>query len=547
VAVGLILLLGGSSNKAANRIAARVTPHCPARLPPIIQDGFPEPQMIYAHNGVLDTSLHMSLAHITVGDTTYTTGMEYNHQLPGPTLVFCPGDHVTLHLYNGLPLQSNLHLHGLHVSPKGDGDNVFVDVKPLTEHTYQYQIPLDQFPGFYWYHPHFNPDVEPEEAGGLGGAIIVEGSLDARLPNIPERLIIIQGGNRRAPGAAQGTTTSPASAGPPNPSGPPPPIGVPVLLVNGVQDPTLRIRPGEIQRWRILNATSDRLLKLQMPGVTFEVLAQDGVTLRDMIPEREVLISPGSRVEVLVRGGPTGLYTLSALPFHQCLKGCNPFAGPTTGVTTPKETLISMISTGPPANDKMPTDPIGNPPDLSRLPVNVHRTILFTQQPIVKGPPAFQIDNKVYNANRVDITMKLNSVEEWTLKNPAHGKAYEWHTFHIHQNPFQVVSINGRRLNYIDWQDNVTLPPGSTIVILIHPIDFTGEFVFHCHVLFHEDHGMMGTVQVLANPPPAEVNLDRVMYLVPPTGRALDAMTGTTGSGVKALLLYCHLLAQNVS
>jgi suppressor of ftsI len=572
IAVGLILLLGGSSNKAANKIVGRVKPHCPARLPPIIQDGFPEPQMIYSHNGVLDTSLHMSTAHIKVDGTSYTTGMEYNHQLPGPALVFCPGDHVVLHLFNGLPLPSNLHLHGLHVSPKGDGDNVFVDVKPLTEHTYQYQIPLDQFPGFYWYHPHFNPDVEPEEAGGLGGAIIVEGSLDDRLPNIPERLIIIQGGNRRAPSgggppssagggasssaagggassssAAGGPPSSAAGGGPPAAGGPPPPIGVPELLVNGVQDPTLRIRPGQIQRWRILNATSDRLLKLVMPGVTFEVLAQDGVTLRDMRPEREVLISPGSRVEVLVRGGPTALYTLSALPFHQCLKGCNPFAGPTTGVTTPKETLLSMISTGAPANDKMPTGPIGNPPDLRRLPVNVHRTILFTQQPIVKGPPAFQIDNKVYNANRVDITMKLNSVEEWTLKNPDHGKAYEWHTFHIHQNPFQVVSINGRRLNYIDWQDNVTLPPGSTIVILIHPIDFTGEFVFHCHVLFHEDHGMMGTVQVLANPPPAEVNLDRVMYLVPPSGRALYAMTGTTGSGLKALLLYCHLLAANVS
>jgi hypothetical protein len=141
--------------------------------------------------------------------------------------------------------------------------------------------------------------------------------------------------------------------------------------------------------------------------------------------------------------------------------------------------------------------------------------------------------------------MKLNSVEEWTLKNPAHGAAYEWHTFHIHQNPFQVISINGRPLNYIDWQDNVTLPPGSTVVILIHPIDFTGKFVFHCHVIFHEDHGMMGVVQVVANPTAAQVNADRVMYMVPPTGRALYALSAETPGGAKALIFYCGMLAQD--
>jgi suppressor of ftsI len=544
LAVGLILLLGGSSKKAATTVAS----HCPAHFPPVIHDGFPEPEMRFSHGGVLDTSLHMSLANITVGGSTYNTGIEYDHQLPGPMLVFCPGDRVVLHLFNGTPLPTNLHVHGLHVSPLGSGDNIFVDVRPLTERTYSYQIPLDQFPGFYWYHPHLHPLVQPEEAGGAAGGIIVEGSLDERLPNIPQRIMVIQGGNRRAPGAASQPQSGTPSFGPPKPGAPPPPVGVPNLLVNGAENPTLRIRPGQLQRWRILNATSDRLLELAMPGVTFEVLAQDGVTLRNMIPERHLLISPGSRVEVLVRGGPTGLYKLSALPFHQCLKGCNPFAGPTTGVTTPKEDLLSMISTGPAAQDQLPTGPIGDPPDLRTKHVDVHRTILFTQDPIVKGPPAFLLDRHVFNPSRVDITMKLNSVEEWTLKNPAHGAAFEWHTFHIHQNSFQIVSINGRPLNYVDWQDNVTLPPNSTVVILIHPIDFVGKFVFHCHVIFHEDHGMMGVAQVLANPTPAQVNANRVVYMSPPTGRALLAASGHDSSAVSAYLLYCrHLLGQGLA
>jgi suppressor of ftsI len=549
-AVVLLLVLGGSSKKTTPGFQAltvgcttaacapTVKPNCPAHLPPIIHDGFPEPKMIFARNGVLDTSLRMSTADVTADGTTYTTGFEYNQQLPGPTLFICPGDKLIIHLYNDSPLPTNLHVHGLHVNPNGNGDDVFINVPPLTEHTYEYVIPTDQFPGFYWYHPHYHPYVEPEEAGGALGGIVVEGSLDNRFPNIPERLIEISGGNIRLKGQAQGTAASPATktfTG----QGLPPPIGVPPLLVNGATDPLLKIRPGQIQRWRILNGTADRLLDLEMPGVTFYVLAQDGVTLTNIRPMKQILIGPSSRVEVLVRGGPAGTYTLSALPFHPCDRGCNPLADP----TTPKESLITMVSSGPVANDQLPTGPIGNPPDLRTLPVNVHRTIVFSQQPAVPGKkPLFYLDDETFNPNRVDITMKLNSVEEWTLTNPTTGAALEWHTFHIHQNPFQVVSINGKPLNYIDWQDNVTLAPGETVKILIHPIDFTGKFVFHCHVLFHEDNGMMATVQVVADPPAAEVNADRVLYLVPPVGQPAVAQSH---SALDAYLLYCaNLLAR---
>jgi FtsP/CotA-like multicopper oxidase with cupredoxin domain len=529
-------LYAAFSSSSSNKTAASVAPRCDAKFPPIVHDDFPEPTMQFSHDGLLETSLHMAPARISYSGKSFDTGFEYNHQLPGPMLVFCPGDKVVLHLFNGLPLATNLHVHGLHVSPQGDGDNVFVDVKPLTERTYRYQIPLDQFPGFYWYHPHLHPLVEPEEAGGLAGAIVVEGSLDDRLPDVPQRFIIIQGGNRR---------THSKIPPPPGVGGKHPPVGVPNLLVNGAQNPTLRIRPGQIQRWRILNATSDRLLDLAMPGVTFQVLAQDGITLRDMLPERELLISPGSRVEVLVRGGKKGLYTLSALPFHQCHKGCNPFAGPVTGVTTPKEDLLTMVSTGAKADDHFPTGPIGNPPDLRGRHIDVRRTILFSQGPATRGVPPFQVDHKIFNPARVDITMKLNSVEEWTLKNPTSGPAAEWHTFHIHQNSFQIVSRDGKPLNYVDWQDNVTLGPGETVVVLMNPIDFTGKFVFHCHVIFHEDHGMMAVVQVVKNPKPGQVIADRTVYLHPPATAAEYATAGD--SRYTGLLLYCHLLAQRVA
>ena len=92
--------------------------------------------------------------------------------------------------------------------------------------------------------------------------------------------------------------------------------------------------------------------------------------------------------------------------------------------------------------------------------------------------------------------MKLGSVERWTLVNTTH----EWHTFHMHIDDFQVVSQNGVAVPYVDYEDNVALPPGSHTVVLVQAADFTGRFVFHCHVTFHEDHGMMATIEVVREP-----------------------------------------------
>jgi hypothetical protein len=128
--------------------------------------------------------------------------------------------------------------------------------------------------------------------------------------------------------------------------------------------------------------------------------------------------------------------------------------------------------------------------------VDRERTILFSEMAEASGAPSFLLNGMTFDPNRTDITMQLDSVEQWTLVNTTR----EWHTFHIHINDFQVVSVNDVPVPYIDYQDNVALPPGSHTVILMHPTDFTGKFVFHCHVTFHEDHGMMATVQVVREP-----------------------------------------------
>jgi len=452
--------------------AVGTTSHCAQHPPVMIKDGFPEPRMIFSRHGNLSTTLTLAAGTTSIGRKSTRT-ITYDGNLPGPVLVVCPGDHLAIKLANRLQEPTNLHLHGMHVSPLGNGDNVFIKINPGQTFAYSYHIPDDQPAGSYWYHPHYDPLVDTQTGGGAAGAILVEGRIDNYLANIPQRLIVIQGGF-----GFGNPIPEPGEPGP----GP--------LVVNGVVNPTLKIRPGQVQRWRIFNATSDRFLKLSLGGQSFTVLAEDGNTLHRTLREQALLIPPGSRREVLVRGGATGRYQLSAVPFQQV-----------QGIAEPEETLLTVLSSGRHATQALPTGPL--PYDLGDLRsahVDVNRTIVYGIMPMPSGSPAFTLNGMTFDPNRVDVTMQLGSVEQWTLENPTN----QWHTFHIHQNPFQVISVNGHAVKYIDWEDNVALPPGNTVVVRIHPTDFTGKFVFHCHVQFHEDHGMMAVVQVVRHLTPAE-------------------------------------------
>jgi FtsP/CotA-like multicopper oxidase with cupredoxin domain/pSer/pThr/pTyr-binding forkhead associated (FHA) protein len=549
IAVALVLVFGGSSS-SSTKVAA-TSGHCDSHFPNVIKDGFPEPPMIFSHDGVLNATLTATTDTIHVNGHTWQ-GLEYNGMSPGPTWVICPGDVLNVHLINKLPIPTNLHVHGLHVDPTGNHDNIFVTLNPLQGFNYNYQIPLDQSPGAFWYHPHWHPLVDAETTAGMLGAIVVEGGLDNVLPKIPQRLILISGGKPCAGpvNSASGTncTQLPIPGTKPGQVKPPPSPGPSELLVNGVYQPTLHIQPGQLQRWRIWNSTGEHMVDLALSGATFQVLADDGNTLRSMQPEQTILLGPGSRVEVLVRGAAAGRYALESLPFQPCFRGCfDPFGGvPNNGRNFGYQTLINVISSGTPVNDPLPSGPLANPPDLRSAHVDVNRTIVMARTVLPLKPPAFPLNNQLFDANRIDVTMALNSVEQWTISSPATALNVEWHNFHLHTNPFQVIAINGKPLNYIYWADTVNIPAGGSVTIRIHPIDFTGKAVFHCHIDFHEDNGMMSVFQIVKDPPPSQVNAERVIYMAPPAQQTAPAnlwaeATNTTASGWAKLLLLCHL------
>jgi FtsP/CotA-like multicopper oxidase with cupredoxin domain len=518
LAAGGALATGASS---AARTSAKGKSDCHKKAPPILHDGFPEPPARYSRNGRLDVPLTASLGTVLIDGKRVKT-LNYDGTFPGPTLVICAGDHMTVHFKNDLTEPTNLHTHGFHVSPEGNHDNVFLRINPGQAFTYEYDIPQDQPAGTYWYHPHLHMFVEPQIFAGLAGAIVQEGGLDTlpALRHVPQRWIVIQNTE------VKGDKTVPAEeSSEPNSR----------LYVNGVKNPTAKIRPGELQRWRVFNADADRFVVLRLAhGQRFTLLAEDGHTLAKPLHVSTLQIAPGSRREVLVRGGKPGSYALKAIPFASFPEG----EKPAKGGPEPNETLLTLRSSGKSNQQSFPAHAtLTHPTDLRGRPIDRKRTIVFNEMTEPSGASAFTLNGMKFNPERIDATMKLGSIEQWTLVN----ETTEWHTFHIHINDFQVVSVAGKPVPYVLEEDNVALPPKSKTVVLMHPIDFTGKFVFHCHVTFHEDHGMMAAVQVVREPTAAEMR--RTVVYDGGFGIGSGAYGAKTAAPTPRLLaFFCHAL-----
>jgi FtsP/CotA-like multicopper oxidase with cupredoxin domain len=435
----------------------------------MIHDDFPEPEQVQSQNGELSLTLTAQKSETTIDGKPYVSHV-YNGQFPGPTMVACPGDTLNVLLQNRLvasdfltgehPGHTNLHTHGFHVSPHVPQDNVFRDLPPGADFQYSYQLPLDHPPGAYWYHPHLHGQTNPQTYAGMAGAIVIQGGLDddPDYANIGTRELVIQ-----QTSLGNGETLPPGQ-------------GTPQLFVNGALNPEIDIAPGELQRWRIYNATSGDFVKVQLQGHAFRLLARDGNYLPRIKRMQVMTIPPASRREVIVRGGANGSYELLSLPFM-----------PTPTVTNPQQTLATVVSGGDRDNGDMPPRRIEQLTDLRGEPVGSHHKLVYTQD-----PPNFYINGKQFDPDVIDQEMTLNEIATWKIENSTTF----WHTFHIHINDFQLTKVNGEPVRGVNNNDNVSIPPGGSVTMRYLPTDYTGKFVFHCHVLGHEDNGMMGTVRV---------------------------------------------------
>jgi FtsP/CotA-like multicopper oxidase with cupredoxin domain len=218
-------------------------------------------------------------------------------------------------------------------------------------------------------------------------------------------------------------------------------------------------------------------------------IAFDGIRRSRIGRFESLLMAPGQRADVLVQAGASGTYALRAIANDQ-------------GYASPVGPLARIIVDGEPLRMRLPAALGGAPFATIRDQevTNTRRVTLSVEQP--EFPPAgnyqefaYLVCGRRFDPERVDQRIALGAVEEWTVLNEHDND----HVFHIHTNPFQMVAINGEKLAERDWRDTVVVPRNGSVTFRSRFLDFTGRFVHHCHMMNHEELGMMQVVEVYAS------------------------------------------------
>jgi FtsP/CotA-like multicopper oxidase with cupredoxin domain len=445
---------------------------------------FPQaPTLEIARQGSLvEATLKSTPANVNINGKNAQL-LTYNSSFPGSVLRVREGDTVRLKYTNNLPEVSNLHLHGLHISPSVD--QPMLEVKNAGSHVYEFELPKGSS-GTHWYHPHVHGNVAAQMAAGLAGAMIVTGPLE----NMPELqaaeeqvlllkdLALVNGSPKRHDmmdwmNGQEGS----------------------LLLVNGALKPILRAEKATL-RLRIINASNARYYNLKLENHPLYLIATDGGFIEKPVALETLLLAPGERAEVLVRLTKEGTFKLQNLPYDRgtMMMGGMSGMGGMGGMSmsgssdTQPTTLMTVIAPSKPKplplpSSLMPVEKL----DLSKA--VVIRRIEFSEQMM---QAKFYLNKKSFDPNRTDFQGKLGTLEIWEL----HNKSDMDHPFHLHSYPFQIIDRNGRAEPYRAWKDVVNLKKNDLVRIAVPLRDFTGMTVYHCHVVEHEDRGMMGTLEV---------------------------------------------------
>ncbi|MFO1039200.1 MAG: multicopper oxidase domain-containing protein [Geminicoccaceae bacterium] len=451
----------------------------------------PSPIELRSRNGKLEGTLTSAPSDVRVnGREVYANVL--NGSFLAPTLVVRPGDAIRLRAVNRIgkseitidgPQPTNIHYHGMDVSPIPPGDNVFIKIEPKESYKYDVKIPDDHPLGLHWYHAHVHGYVEDQIGSGISGMLIVDGFMERYYPQLAglqRRTMVFH--DFTFPGFVDGQART--------------------KTLNGTRYATISMRPGEWQIWQMGNLGADAFFKVALEGHKFWILEYDGNFLLKAREATSIFMPAGSRNIVAVQASTKkGSYPLYSL---------NVETGP-QGDPNPTVQLSTVVVEGSPvgggaailARLQQPPANIGliqpNPKVLAKAPITRTRYIDFSETP---NGDTFFINGKQYNENRIDTTSNVGATERWILRNYSG----EFHVFHIHQTEFLVKSASGPGAGQIVtgvMRDVVNIPyavkgkPGQVEIILpfTDPI-IVGEFVYHCHIVGHEDAGMMANIQI---------------------------------------------------
>lgn len=450
-------------------------------------------QQIYkSNNGLLEVELTADEIPIKVGNKTAYL-LTYNGQIPAPRLEAKAGDKVKIKLINKLSQPTNLHYHGLHISPTGNADNIFLHIKPNQTFNYEFTIPENHHPMTAWYHPHLHGYTAEQLSGGLAGLFVIRGKLD-EIPEIKsakEEFIVLQDFSLDNNGRITNAQMMSLMRGREGD----------LITVNGEVNPQISINSGEWLRLRILNASSSRFYNLSLEDNPFYLIATDGGGISSPLEMRKLLLTPGQRAEIMVQGNSNlSSLKLINLPYNRGgmgMMGGGMGRGRNRRNNNSSNTLATInVSKSENSNTKIFSSLPSQLTSITLLP-SPDKTRSFTLNHGMSQPMkmAFLINGQSYNHQGIDTEVKLNTVEEWELINNDMMD----HPFHIHVNSFQVISRNDIPEKITSWYDTVLVRRGERVTIRIPFQDFTGKTAYHCHIFDHEDLGMMGNLLINLN------------------------------------------------
>jgi len=574
-----------ASSDAADQVCARSSTGSVVSAPPELE----------SQNGVLEVTMKFLTATDSQGLIRYCYVTD--NGLEAPTLRVTPGDKLMIHFQNALPASNdnmadmkmtlaandagsacngsmgsnvtNIHFHGTNVAPLCGQDEVLHTlVQPGQSFDYNVQIPANEPPGLYWYHPHPHGISEGQVQGGATGALIVEGlqNVDTALAGLPERTFVIR--DQLLPASESNDANIPAWDLSIN--------YVPVTYPS-YTPAVIQTNPGQQELWRVANTAADTILNLEyiVNGTpqAVQVVAIDGYPIasgssgQKSESETSILLGPGARAEFVVttpnvgdqaqlvtqywNTGPDGDFDparpIANIVSQNDVEGSSAAGNaavrrlPSRAVQSKVTRFAALAAATPVAQRNLYFSEVLLDPSNPLSPT----TFFITEEG--QTPAAFTMDQAP------NIVVHSGTVEDWVVEN----RAQEDHIFHIHQLHFQVLEVNGQPTNDPAIRDTVDIPywtgsgayPSVKVRMDFRDPNIVGTFVYHCHILEHEDGGMMGEVQVL---PPGSASTTTVAASassVTPNGNitlTANVADAATGNPTPTGLVQFQLNGSNV-
>ncbi|PLP61178.1 copper oxidase [Mesorhizobium loti] len=416
-------------------------------------------------------------AHFAVG--VETPVLAYNGMTPGPLIEAFEGDRIEIDFVNDIPGEdSTIHWHGMPVPADQDG-NPMDPVASGATRRYAFDLPAGSAAS-YWFHPHPHGKTAEQVYRGLAGVFLVRSKADPIPAAYGDTVLVFTDLRLGADGSIPENSMVDLMNGR---------VGD-HILVNGQKNPALDVPLGAKRRFRLYNATNARFLKLSFGAANIVVIGSDGGLLETPVAVEDVLLAPAERLELVVSFDKPGAMQLETLAYERGWMG--------PGKPDDAGLALLTVNVSGAAGEPMPPLPEKLRAIAALGPTAINRRFVFTEKMGMGASGmemGFFINDVAFDMKRVDIVAKAGEVELWEVVN----KADMDHPFHVHGTQFQVVEHerDGKVTApaYRAWKDTVNVAQGETVRLLLKQ-DLPGQRMYHCHILEHEQLGMMGIVDV---------------------------------------------------